>query len=345
MEKLYDMFDKFVRSDWMTTALGVVIILGVTALLSRMAVSITRKLLKRGSLLPTSSIFVNVIRVSIWLVGISFMLSSCFNVDVSAIVTGLGVVGIAVSLGFQDTIANLIGGLQVSISRTVEPGDNIQLGASGVSGVVRDVTWRYTTIDNPSGTRIVIPNSLMNTTALLHLSAPENVSIPIVVTDSDQRLTSVAHHMEEAAAKALKRVDKLKKGPSTSFSEITAQGFKGSLSFTLTDTSKITAATDAAIRAIAPYAHVHPMEQMMGTIEQELLEHDGLSKDQAIATVYADRASTLVVPTADSDVAPQMKELEKRERATIAKDAGATPLVPTVPVAGGGEKSPSTPAK
>lgn len=255
MEKLYDMFDKFVHADWLTTALGVALILGVTAVVSRAAVALTRKALRRGSLLPTSSIFINVIRVGIWLVGISFMLSTCFNVDVSAIVTGLGVVGIAVSLGFQDTIANLIGGLQVSVSRTVEPGDNIKLGASGVSGVVRDVTWRYTTVDNPAGTCIVIPNSLMNTTALVKLARPESVSVPLVVTDGEQRLTVTAHRMEEAAAKALKRVDKVRKGPSVTFSEVTAQGFQGTLAFTLTDASKASAATDAAIRAIAPYCH------------------------------------------------------------------------------------------
>ena len=300
MEKLYDMFDRFVHSDWLATALGVVLILGVTAVLSRAAITLTRKMLRRGSLLPTSSIFVNVIRVGIWLVGISFMLSTCFNVDVSAIVTGLGVVGIAVSLGFQDTISNLIGGLQVSVSRTVEPGDNIKLGVSGVSGVVRDVTWRYTTVDNPAGTRIVIPNSLMNTTALIKLAGPENVTVPLVVTDSEQRLTAVAHHMEEAAAKALKRVDKVKKGPSVSFSEVTAQGFKGSLSFTLADAGKVSAATDAAIRAIAPYCHPHPVEQMLGTVEGALLEKQGLPKEKAEATVSADLTATQVVPTADA---------------------------------------------
>ncbi|MFR3452353.1 MAG: mechanosensitive ion channel domain-containing protein [Collinsella sp.] len=71
-------------------------------------------------------------------------------------VTGLGVVGIAVSLGFQDTLSNLIGGLTVSVSRTVEPGDNIRMGPSGVTGVVQDVTWRATppskTVRAPSPT-------------------------------------------------------------------------------------------------------------------------------------------------------------------------------------------------
>lgn len=328
MEKLYDMFDKFVHSDWLTTVFGVVIILGVTLVVSRCAVILTRKVLKKGSLLPTSSIFVNVIRVAVWVVGISFMLSTCFNINVSAIVTGLGVVGIAVSLGFQDTISNLIGGLQISVSRTVEPGDNIQMGVSGVSGVVRDVTWRYTTIDNiSSGNHIVVPNSLMTTTAVMRLSAPENVSIPIVVTDSEQRLTSVAHHMEEAARKALSHVDKVKKGPSVSFSQITAQGFQGTLSFTLADRSKISAAIDASIRAVAPYAHPQPFEQMAGTVEQQYLENSGISKDKAMATVFADKSTTELAPTADSDVVEQLQSVTQEEAQQITKVAGAEPVV------------------
>lgn len=343
---LYDAFDKFIHTDWMTTALGVVAILLITLVISRMAVGLLRRILKRGSLLPTSSIFINVVRVGVWIIGVSFMLSVCFNVNVSAIVTALGVGGIAVSLGFQDTISNLIGGLTVSVSRIVEPGDNIKLGASGVSGVVRDVTWRHTTIDNPGGTRVIIPNSIMNTTALLKLTPIENVSIPIEVTDSEQRLTSVAHHMEDAAQKALARVDKVKHGPSVSFTEITANGFKGSLSFTLSDASKISAATDAAIRAIAPYAHAHPVEQMLGTIEQEFLEEHGLSTNAAEATVFADIGATEVVPTADPSVSGQIKAVESEEGSAIAAKAGAAPIgVPLAQDAEGAEDGSTVMAK
>lgn len=48
------------------------------------------------------------------MVGGSVMLSTCFGIDVSAAITALGIGGIAISLGFQDTISNLIGGVQVS---------------------------------------------------------------------------------------------------------------------------------------------------------------------------------------------------------------------------------------
>ena len=98
-----------------------------------------------------------------WITGVCIMLSTCFRVDVSAAITALGIGGIAISLGFQDTLSNLIGGLQVSLLRIIKPGDNIEVGSS--TGVVKDITWRHTTIRNGAGEEVLIPNSIISKTA------------------------------------------------------------------------------------------------------------------------------------------------------------------------------------
>lgn len=61
-------------------------------------------------------------------------------------------------------------------------------------------------------------------------------------------------------------MSKLKKRPSVSFSSISDYGFKGSLSFTIAEASKASSATDAAIRAVAPYVHNHLIEEAMGDL-------------------------------------------------------------------------------
>lgn len=262
MPNVLDIFDKFIHADWFNTFLGVLIISAITLVVCRLVVASLRRLLNRTTLLPSSSIFINLARAIVWIVGIGCILSLCFNVNVNAMVTGLGVVGIAISLGFQDTLSNLLGGLQVSLSRSVEPGDNIKMGPSGVSGVVQDVTWRYTSVVDSSGNHINIPNSLMTSTAVIKLSPLTDVSIDLVVTTNSERLTATAHHIEDAAEKAVSRVSKIKKGPSVSFGSITDRGFKGTLDFTISDASKVTHATDAAIRAVAPYVHNHLIEEL-----------------------------------------------------------------------------------
>ena len=265
-----DIFDKFVHADWFTTFIGAAAILLVTFVVSRILVTLTRRVLKKSTLLPTSSIFINLIRAVVWIIGICAVLAICFNVNISGVVTGLGVVGIAVSLGFQNTLSNLLGGLQVSLGRTVQPGDNIQMGASGVTGVVQDVTWIYTIVKDSSGNRVSIPNSLMTSNAVVSLSPLTSISIPLVVTTNSERLTATAHHIEDAAEKAVSRVSKLKKKPSVSFNAIGEYGFKGSLSFTISDDDKITAAKDAAIRAIAPYVHNHVIEKAAQSLANQV---------------------------------------------------------------------------
>lgn len=252
-----DIVEKFIHADWFNTILTSCIILMATFIVSRITIRFLRRILDKTSLLPSSTIFINILRVAVWFVGIASVLSICFNVNVNGMITGLGVVGIAISLGFQDTLSNLIGGLQVSLSRSIEPGDRIRMGNSvtGLTGIVKDVNWRYTLVIDSSGNIINVPNSTITSSIVTKLSPANVISIPLVVTGCSERLTSTAHHIEDAAEKAVVRVSKLKKDPYVTFSNVSEYGYVGSLNFTIADPSKASNATDAAIRAIAPYVH------------------------------------------------------------------------------------------
>ena len=209
--------DRVVQVEWLSVALTAAAVFIVTFVVARFAVKFLRHVLSRDSSpLPSSSIFVNIVRVVIWLIGASVVLSTCFGIDVSAAITALGIGGIAISLGFQDTLSNLIGGLQVSLTGLVEPGDNIEVG--GERGIVQDVTWRHTTIENSVGERVVIPNSIINKTALVKLRPLSVVTIPVVVTVDGGKLTETAESMRAAADKAASGVCALEKEARVLFS-------------------------------------------------------------------------------------------------------------------------------
>lgn len=252
MEQLSRIIEGFARSDWIATAITAVVILAATAVCARIARRFMRRLLhfNEGKDLPSSSIFVNIVRGAVWFLGACIMLSTCFNVNVSAAITALGIGGIAVSLGFQDTISNLIGGLQVSLMRIVKPGDNIEVGSS--SGVVKDVTWRHTSIRNSAGEEVIIPNSIINKTALVHLPPTNQVKLPIVVVTDGERLDEVAAAIERSAAEAASTCAKLTKQPALTFTGIGDAGFQASLAFTVADSRTGSRAGDAVLRAIAP---------------------------------------------------------------------------------------------
>ena len=186
MEDFEHDISRFVGSEWLGTLITAVLILTLTAVVGHLLTKFLRKVLNYSDELPSSSIFINIGRAIVWMVGGSVMLSTCFGIDVSAAITALGIGGIAISLGFQDTISNLIGGVQVSLLRIVTPGDNISIGGS--KGVVKDVSWRHTTITNAKGETAVIPNSVINKNSLTHLPPTGKVVLTLVVEGNGEGL-------------------------------------------------------------------------------------------------------------------------------------------------------------
>ena len=281
MEQLQNYIDAIVRTDWVTTAISAVVILAITAVVARL----TRRFLGRVLAineerdLPSSSIFINIARGAVWITGVCIMLSTCFRVDVSAAITALGIGGIAISLGFQDTLSNLIGGLQVSLLRIIKPGDNIEVGSS--SGVVKDITWRHTTIRNSKGEEVVIPNSIINKTALTHLPPTNQVSLPIVVVTPGEHLNDVAAAIEHEASEAAGSVAKLTKEPKLSFSAITDGGYVGSITFKVADSRTSARARDAVLRAVAPLTRAGAPEAAGKVPEEARQEAEEASEEAA----------------------------------------------------------------
>ena len=238
----------------MATLFWAAVIIIITASCSRIATKTTRQILNKDSTpLPSSSIIVNIVRALIWIYGIGFMLSNCFGINVNGLFAALGVGGIAISLGLQDTIANLIGGVQMTFSGLVQPGDNIEIG--GNRGVVSDVNWRHTTIVNTIGQTILIPNSVLSKTSLTHLPSGNSIAIPIAISASTEQPADLADTIVSVAKQAAETVTPLQSDPVLRFNEITPYGFNAKILLKIDsdDLSLVGITTDAVIRAVAPF--------------------------------------------------------------------------------------------
>lgn len=255
-DNLRDAIKGFLHVDWLSTAITIVVVLAVTAILSHFLTKLLQKALNvKNNPLPSSTIFINIGRVVVWTVGVCVILSSCFNVNVSAAITALGIGGIAISLGFQATISNLIGGLQISLTRLVVPGDNIRVG--GEQGIVHDVTWRHTTISTVRGEQVIIPNSVINTEALVKLPPVNAVRIGVVVTPSGKSLEETTKLMTKAVSDEVGKIAVLEADPQIEYSEITDYGYRGALTFSVAEGASVGKVKDVALKAIAEYAHAN----------------------------------------------------------------------------------------
>ena len=80
-----------------------------------------------------------------------------FGFNVTALVAGLGVGGIAVALAAQKSIENLFGGIMLYADRPVRVGD--YCGFGGRTGVVEEIGMRSTRIRTLDRTVLTVPNA------------------------------------------------------------------------------------------------------------------------------------------------------------------------------------------
>jgi small conductance mechanosensitive channel len=84
------------------------------------------------------------------------MLLSAFNINITPLLAGAGVAGLAVSLGAQTLIQDLIGGFLILVENQYTVGDVIQVG--DVSGEVERFTLRATCLRDTNGRLHIVPN-------------------------------------------------------------------------------------------------------------------------------------------------------------------------------------------
>ncbi len=84
------------------------------------------------------------------------MLLSTFGVDITPLLASVGVVGLAVGLGAQTLVKDLIGGLLILMENQYLVGDVIRIG--DVSGTVEQFTLRATHIRGGNGHLYIVPN-------------------------------------------------------------------------------------------------------------------------------------------------------------------------------------------
>ncbi len=109
---------------------------------------------------------VSMIRVTIIVIGV-FILVSLWVKNVTGLVTGLGIGGLAISLAAQDSLANFLGSLALLFDEPFKVGDWIE--TKNGEGVVEEVGLRSSKVRSFDGALISMPNKeLANATITNH---------------------------------------------------------------------------------------------------------------------------------------------------------------------------------
>jgi len=101
------------------------------------------------------------------IVFISIALSK-MGVEITALLGGVGVIGLGVSLAFKDTFSNLIASVNVIFDKAFSVGDWIKV--NGVEGTVIEIGMRQTRIRGFANNEYTIPNSIISTSVVTNWS-------------------------------------------------------------------------------------------------------------------------------------------------------------------------------
>jgi len=140
---------------------------------------------------------------------LAFFVLKAFGVDTSAILAGIGILGLVVGLGAQPLIADILAGLFIVFEGVFDVGDIIVYG--GFRGTVKEIGIRTTQIVDTGGNVKIVNNSslkeVINMTNQLSLAVCD---IGIEYGESLERVESILKaHLDEVKA----AIPDIKEGP------------------------------------------------------------------------------------------------------------------------------------
>ncbi len=121
--------------------------------------------------LPGVSLLANVGKAVVYIVGALIVLQG-LGISVTPIITALGVGGLAIGLALQDTLTNFFAGIRILAAGKIRPGDFIRL-ESGQEGLIMDISWAQTTIQQLPNNIVIVPNSKLATAITTNFSLPQ----------------------------------------------------------------------------------------------------------------------------------------------------------------------------
>lgn len=184
---------------------GKVILVIVVAMIARTVehalARVTRRILDKAKV-PSASFLVNILRGVIWSLALMTILEPVFGVQPTAFVAALGVGSLALSLGLQDTVSNVVGGLALMTTKIIKVGDVINFG--GFTGTVADISWRHTCVVDSYGQVNLIPNSIISKTALIKLSdATKDCTVLPLAIEHGTDIEKARLELKEVASECL----------------------------------------------------------------------------------------------------------------------------------------------
>jgi len=144
-----------------------------------------------------------ILKVITIVLGIFFIFDT-WDINLSPLLATAGIAGIAIGFAVRDSLANVLGGIQLVLDKTFKVGDKVQLD-SGEMGVIMDIGIRSTKLRTYDNEVIFIPNGILANTKVKNFTVPD-LSIRVNV-DFGVEYGSDPEQVRNVVLDAIKKVD------------------------------------------------------------------------------------------------------------------------------------------
>ena len=126
------------------------------------------------------------VRSIIWILGIIIGLDN-IGFDITAMIAGLGIGGLALALAAQDSVKNIFAGLMIFLDKPFRIKDRIQV--DGFDGIVEEVGLRSTRLRTLEGRIVTIPNSRFTDNSVTNVTSQPTLKVKLnlgLIYDTDE---------------------------------------------------------------------------------------------------------------------------------------------------------------
>lgn len=139
-----------------------------------------------------------------------FFVFDAWNIDISPLLATAGIAGIAIGFAVKDSLANILGGLQLVLDKTFKVGDKVQI-ESGEMGVILDIGLRSTKLRTYDNEVIYIPNGQLANARIKNFTVPD-MSVRVNV-EFGVEYGSDSEKVRQVVMDAIKKVDSVLEEP------------------------------------------------------------------------------------------------------------------------------------
>ena len=162
-----DKLKEFVTTAGVNLLLGIIILV-VGFFLLHWLIKFLRKSKTFAKLDPSlQSFFVNAIKLVLAVI-IVLSAANVIGVPLTSVLTIFASAGVAISLGMQGALGNLVGGVTLLILKPIKVGEYVNVGQ--YRGIVKNIGAFYTEIRTLDNSLISLPNSNLTNTAIVNYS-------------------------------------------------------------------------------------------------------------------------------------------------------------------------------